>query len=149
MKIVEVTEQDLPDLLPLMRAYCDFYRSTPSDEALLAISRALIGDPVREGVQFLARGDGGEPLGFATLFWSWETNAGGRIGVMNDLFVEPRRRGGGVAEALIAACRDRCRDRGAVRLSWQTALDNHRAQAVYDRVGGARAQWLDYSLDVR
>jgi RimJ/RimL family protein N-acetyltransferase len=34
-----------------------------------------------------------------------------------------------------------------VRLEWQTALDNHRAQAVYDRVGGKREQWYDYSLD--
>jgi GNAT superfamily N-acetyltransferase len=148
MEISEVTAQDLPELLALMRAYCDFYHSTPSDQALLVLSRALIEDPDREGVQFLAR-DGDDAVGFATLFWSWETNAGGRIGVMNDLFVGPRWRGGGAAEALIDACRDRCRRRGAVRLSWQTALDNHRAQAVYDRVGATRQQWLDYSLDVQ
>jgi len=37
---------------------------------------------------------------------------------------------------------------GASTLAWQTALDNTRAQAVYDRVGGRRSQWLDYSLDV-
>ncbi len=149
VQITGVTEQDLPDLLPLMRAYCDFYRSAPSDEALLTISRALIDDPEREGVQFLARGDHGGAVGFATLFWSWETNAGGRIGVMNDLFVDSAWRGRGAAEALIAACRERCQNRGAVRLGWQTALDNHRAQAVYDRVGATREQWLDYSLDVQ
>ncbi len=149
MQITDVTEQDLSELLPLMRAYCDFYRSTPSDEALLTMSRALIGDPDREGVQFLARGDHGAALGFATLFWSWETNAGGRIGVMNDLFVDAGWRGRGAAEALIAACRERCQNRGAVRLSWQTALDNHRAQAVYDRVGAVRERWLDYSLHVQ
>jgi hypothetical protein len=33
-----------------------------------------------------------------------------------------------------------------VRLEWQTALDNLRAQAVYERVGGQRSQWVDYSL---
>jgi GNAT superfamily N-acetyltransferase len=149
VQISAVTEADLPELLPLVRAYCDFYRSTPSDEALLTMSRALIADPTREGLQFMARRDGGEVVGFATLFWSWETNAGGRIGVMNDLFVAPQARGGGAAEALIDACRERCRRRGAVRLSWQTALDNHRAQAVYDRVGATREQWLDYSLAVQ
>jgi RimJ/RimL family protein N-acetyltransferase len=41
----------------------------------------------------------------------------------------------------------RCRERGAVRVEWQTALDNQRAQAVYERVGGKREQWLSYSLD--
>ena len=35
----------------------------------------------------------------------------------------------------------------ARRLGWQTAKDNHRAQAVYERVGGRREEWLDYSLE--
>lgn len=152
MRIDAVTERDLPDLLPLMRGYCDFYRSNPSDEALLAMSRALIADPEGEGVQILARdfdgdsGDRGRAIGFATIFWTWSTNAAARIGTMNDLFVLPEARGGGVADALIAACVERCRKRGAIRLEWQTALDNHRAQAVYERVGGTREQWYDYWL---
>jgi GNAT superfamily N-acetyltransferase len=146
MTIATVTESDLTDLLPLMRAYCDFYESDPSDEALLAMSRALIADPQREGVQLIARDDDGAAIGFATVFWTWSTNAGARIGTMNDLYVAPAGRGGGVADELIRACLERCRERGAVRLGWQTALDNHRAQAVYERVGGKREQWLDYSL---
>jgi GNAT superfamily N-acetyltransferase len=44
--------------------------------------------------------------------------------------VAAEARGTGVAEGLIAACLERCRDRGATRLVWQTAVDNHRAQAV-------------------
>jgi GNAT superfamily N-acetyltransferase len=147
VRISTVTEEDLADLLPLMRAYCDFYRSSPTDAALRTMSRALIADPEREGVQFLARADGGEPGGFATLFWSWDTTGGARIGLMHDLFVSPTSRGNGMAEALIAACRDRCHSRGAARLTWQTAPDNRRAQAVYDRVGARRAEWVDYWLD--
>jgi GNAT superfamily N-acetyltransferase len=146
MSIATVTEADLADLLPLMRAYCDFYESDPSDEALLAMSRVLIADPQREGVQLIARDDDGAAIGFATVFWTWSTNAGARIGTMNDLYVAPAGRGRGLADALIRACLERCRERGAVRLEWQTALDNHRAQAVYERVGGKRDQWLDYSL---
>jgi ribosomal protein S18 acetylase RimI-like enzyme len=65
---------------------------------------------------------------------------------MNDLYVAPEGRGSGAADSLIRACLDRVRERGGVRLEWQTALDNQRAQAVYDRVGGHREQWLDYSL---
>jgi GNAT superfamily N-acetyltransferase len=140
-------EPDLQELLPLMRAYCEFYEVSPSDEALLAMSRALIADPEREGMQLIARdGESGEAIGFATIFWSWSTTAAARIGVMNDLYVAPAGRGRGVADGLILACRDRCRERGAVRLEWQTALDNERAQAVYERVGGERSQWVDYSL---
>src|SRR5512135_3712703 len=101
--IAVLSEPDLPDLLPLMRGYCDFYGVAPSDAALLAMSRALIADPEREGVQLLARDADGTADGFATIFWSWSTLSSSRIGVMNDLFVAQRARGRGVGEALIAA----------------------------------------------
>ena len=148
MTIATVTGADLDDLLPLMRAYCDFYGVAPGDEALLAMSRALIADPEREGVQLIARDDAGAATAFATVFWTWSTLSAARVGTMNDLFVEPAARGGGVADALIAACVERCRERGAAVLDWQTALDNERAQAVYDRVGGRQERWLSYSLRV-
>jgi GNAT superfamily N-acetyltransferase len=149
VSVAVVGESDLGDLLPLVRAYCDFYEVAPSDDALLAMSRALIADPRSEGTQLLARDDDtGAAHGFATIFWSWATTRGGRIGVMNDLFVAPQARGRGVADALIAACAQRCAAHGAIALEWQTALDNHRAQAVYDRIGAQRSQWLDYGLAI-
>jgi GNAT superfamily N-acetyltransferase len=147
--IAAVTEAALPDLLPLMRGYCDFYEVDPPDDALLALSRALIADPEREGVQLIARDEDGTAVGFATIFWTWSTLSGSRLGVMNDLFVSDRARGGGVADALIAACAERCRERGATSLQWQTAHTNQRARAVYERVGAERDErWLDYSLPV-
>jgi GNAT superfamily N-acetyltransferase len=143
---IVTTDAQVERLLPLMRGYCDFYRVQPSDSALLAISGALMADPTREGVQLIASG-GGEDLGFATLFWSWETTSAGRIGVMNDLFVTPASRGRGVGSALIDACLERCRAHGALRMVWQTAVDNLAAQAVYDHVGATRESWVDYWLE--
>jgi GNAT superfamily N-acetyltransferase len=149
VQIEPVRAETIGDVLPLMRDYCDFYDSHPTDLALRAIAEALVADPDREGIQFLARDpEAGPPVGFATLYWSWETNHGGRIGVMNDLFTVPDRRGGGVGRALIEACADACRERNITELTWQTALDNERAQALYDSVGARRARWLSYSLDV-
>jgi GNAT superfamily N-acetyltransferase len=146
--IARVGADDLDDLLPLLRGYCDFYEVDPADDRLLALARALIADPDHEGVQLIARDRDGRAVGFATIYWSWETLNAGRIGVMNDLFVASEARGSGLAEALIEACREQCAARGARRLVWQTARDNARAQAVYDRIGGQRSEWLDYSLDV-
>jgi GNAT superfamily N-acetyltransferase len=145
--IERVTEAHVTELLPLMRGYCDFYEVDPSDEALLALSRALIADPEREGVQLLARNEG-QAVGFATIFWSWATTSAERIGVMNDLFVAPEARGTGVAQELIEACRAECAARGAGKLSWQTAPDNAAAMKLYDRVGATREQWVDYWLPV-
>jgi GNAT superfamily N-acetyltransferase len=148
IEISRVGESDLPELLPLMRGYCDFYEVSPSDEELLSLARALVDDPERDGVQLLAR-DGGEAIGFATIYWSWATTIAARIGVMNDLFVAPAARGTGAAEQLIRACVEECREHGAAELAWQTAPDNESAQRVYDRVGAQRSQWVDYSLSVR
>ena len=146
--IETVAEGDLPDLLPLMRGYCDFYEVSPSDDELLALARTLIEDP-DQGTQLIARAEDGTAQGFATIFWTWSTLSAARLGVMNDLFVAEPARGGGVAEALIAGCAERCRERGAPELAWQTAHTNLRAQAVYDRVGAKRDdRWLDYSLTV-
>jgi GNAT superfamily N-acetyltransferase len=148
LDVAEVGESDLADLLPLMVAYCDFYKSAPGPDSLLALSRALLGDPEREGLQLIARqGKDGPAVGFATLYWTWSTVRAARIAVMNDLFVAPDARGGGVGEALIDACRERCRERGIGRLEWRTAPDNERAQRVYDRVGAQRSQWIDYGLE--
>jgi GNAT superfamily N-acetyltransferase len=147
--IAPVTEADLPELLPLMRGYCDFYEVDPSDDALLAMSRELIADPDRQGVQLIARDAAGQAVGFATIFWTWTTLSASRIGVMNDLFVTADARGSGVAEELIAACAQRAREHGATALDWTTAHDNHRAQKVYDRVGARRDErWLDYELEL-
>ena len=132
-----------------MRAYCDFYGASPADDDLVAMSRALIADPDHEGLQLIARVDDGRAVGFATVFWSWSTLRAARVGIMNDLYVEPSGRGAGLADELIGACIARCRERGGVvSLGWQTAKDNARAQAVYERVGARRAEWVDYSLPV-
>src|SRR4029078_13198347 len=71
--IAAVGENDLSALLPLMLAYCDFYEVAPSDEDLLALSRSLIADPERDGIQLIARDADGKALGLATIFSTWST----------------------------------------------------------------------------
>jgi GNAT superfamily N-acetyltransferase len=146
--VAPVTARDLDELLALMRAYCEFYETTPADEALLDLSRALLADADTQGVQLIARDERSLAAGFATLLWSWDTTEARRIAIMHDLFVMPEARGGGAAEQLIGECVERCRQRGAVRLDWQTGPENLRAQAVYDRIGGVREPWLVYTLPV-
>ena len=148
MTIARATEAELPELLPLMRAYCDFYAVSPTDDELVTLACALLRDPHREGVQLLARDRQGRVAGFATVYWSWDTLVAARIGIMHDLYVAPDARGRGVAEALIEACRAECSSHGAAKLIWQTAPDNVRAQRVYERVGATRDRWIDYTLGV-
>ncbi|MFA7265353.1 MAG: GNAT family N-acetyltransferase [Candidatus Nanopelagicales bacterium] len=147
--ISTVTAADLDELLPLMRAYCDFYEVAPSDSELLALSLALVENPTAEGVQFIGRADDGSAIGFATVFWSWATTSGGRQGIMHDLFVTEAARGTGIARALIDRCVEASRERGCVGLIWQTALDNHRAQTLYDRTGAEKSTWHEYGIEIK
>ncbi|MGZ5377810.1 MAG: N-acetyltransferase family protein [Mycobacterium sp.] len=145
LTIETVTASDLPELLPMMRGYCDFYRVDPPDDRLLALVNALI-ENADEGVQLIARGDGA-PLGFATIYWSWQTLYAARVGVLNDLYVESAARGTGTGRALIDRGLVLCRDRGAEKLVWETAPDNATAQRLYDGIGAAKSTWLSYQLD--
>ncbi|WP_006240931.1 GNAT family N-acetyltransferase [Mycolicibacterium tusciae] len=145
LTIEPVTASDLPELMPMMRSYCDFYRVDPPDDRLLALANALIENP-DEGLQLIARGDR-TPLGFATIYWSWQTLYAARVGVLNDLYVESAARGTGTGRALIDRGLALCRDRGAEKLVWETAPDNATAQRLYDGIGAAKSTWLSYELD--
>ncbi len=66
-------------------------------------------------------------------------------GFLDDLFVDPAARGGGVAEALIAAVRAEGMARGWTVIRWITAEDNMRARGLYDRVA-VQTPWVTYDI---
>jgi GNAT superfamily N-acetyltransferase len=151
ISIERVRVVDLPLLMPMLRDYCDFYGVSPRDDRLVALCRALVDDP-QEGSQLIARrlgpdGDLGDPVGFATIYWTWQTLDAARVGVMNDLFVVADARGSGVGRKLIEHCRGLCRKRGAQKLVWETAPDNHTAQRLYDSTGATSSTWLAYEIE--
>ena len=148
MTVDSATESDLDALLPLMRGYCDFYESSPSDEGLGEMARALIAAPDSEGMLLVARGEGGEPVGFAAVGWKWSSLRAARVAIMEDLFVSPDARRTGAGQALIEACAERARAIGAPCMLWMTATDNTRAQSVYERTGATGETWLEYELEL-
>jgi GNAT superfamily N-acetyltransferase len=146
VEIRPAREDEIEDLLPLMRAYCEFYESSPADEGVITMARTLISDP-SQGAVFIAR-DHGRAIGFATLDWKWSMLKGARIGYLEDLFVDPAGRGRGTADALIQVCADRCRELGMPAMQWLTAPDNHRAQKVYERSGAVSDTYVEYDLEL-
>src|SRR3954451_14410581 len=134
-------EDEIDDLMPLMRAYCEFYESSPPEEGVIEMLRTLITDP-SQGAVFIARHQG-RAVGVANLDWKWSSLKGARIGYLEDLFVDPDARGRGTADALIQVCADRCRELGMPALEWLTAPDNHRAQKVYDRSGAEADTYVE------
>lgn len=90
----------------------------------------------------------GEPVGFALFFRTFSTWLC-RAGMwLEDLYVVPDRRGGGVGRALLEHLAAVALDRGYGRLEW-SALDwNEPALSFYDGLGARRlGEWLGFRLD--
>lgn len=148
MEIDGARAGEVEALLPLMRGYCDFYDASPPDEGLRRMARELIAAPDGDGMLLVARAGDGRLVGFAAVGWKWSSLRAARVAIMEDLFVHPDARGSGAGIGLVRECARRAKRHGAPCLGWTTALDNRRAQAVYDRVGGRGEPWLEYELDL-
>src|SRR5688572_3951986 len=98
MAIRHATADDVADLLPLFRAYCDFYESNPPDAGLEEMIRATIDLPNDEAFLLVAE-DGDEVLGFAACCWKWSSLRGARIVFLDDLYVRQGSRGEGHADS--------------------------------------------------
>ena len=154
MAIRAASDADLAALAPLLRGYCDFYESRPSDEELERMARAVIAAPEEEAFLLVATDEGGggdesgEVVGFALCGWKWSSLRAARIVVLEDLYVAERARGNGHADTLIEAAGEVARRHGAPALAWYTMPDNRRAQAVYDRVGAKPETLIEYELEL-
>ncbi len=91
---------------------------------------------------------GGEPVGFALFFATFSTWLC-RPGIwLEDLYVRPERRGGGVGRELLAHVARLGVERGCGRVEW-SALDwNTPALDFYDRLGAGRLDdWKGFRLE--
>ena len=122
---------------PLFDAYRQFYEQPPD----LALARAFIGGRLERGesIVFLAERDG-RPVGFVQLYPQFSSTAARprRLWLLNDLYVAPEARGGGVARALMLRARQLAEETDAVGLERATAHTNLPAQRLYESLGWRR-----------
>jgi len=142
--IESVDANNLQEVLPLIRAYQEFYEVPDIDEAVNRDFFAQFGEPNPSGCQFLFR-QGGRAVGFATVYFTFTSTIARKVAVMNDLYVLPDVRGGGIGRQLIDHCLRFALSRGACRLQWVTALDNRPAQGLYDSLNTSKKPWLFYT----
>jgi ribosomal protein S18 acetylase RimI-like enzyme len=135
--ISRATSADLDDLLPLVRGYREFYKQ-PYDAMG---ERSHIGAHLSNGtaIIFLAREDDAA-VGFVLIMQYMSTVRLGPGLILEDLFVDPNARGSGAADALMDAAMRYARELGAAGMFLETAIDNARAQAVYERHGWTREE---------
>lgn len=145
LTIVPATLEHLETLVPLFDAYRVFY-GYPSDEAA---ARSYLRERIAraQSVLFLALDADGSGLGFTQLYPTFSSTQLKNIWILNDLFVTPEARQGGVARALMEQARQLAIRTNAAELMLSTAVDNVKAQALYELLGYVRdTQFLTYTL---
>ncbi|HEY5189755.1 MAG TPA: GNAT family N-acetyltransferase [Solirubrobacteraceae bacterium] len=127
-------DADYEGWLVLWRGYLSFYRAEVTDEVTrLSFARLCAGT---DGMLGLVAVDGEDrPVGLAHLIFHAATWSATDYCYLEDLYVDPVRRGGSVARALFDAVYATARERGVPRAYWHTQQYNGPARSLYDQVG--------------
>ena len=131
INIRPITQDDKARWLELFKEYIVFYKSKLSDEQY-----ELTWDRINSGFNInglLAEKDG-QVVGFTHYIFRPSTWAAEDFCYLEDLYVDPKVRGGGVGRALIKAVEEIAIAKGSKRLYWTTAPDNETARKLYDKI---------------
>lgn len=139
-----VTTSDAAEWRRLYRAYADFY-NVPMTDDILDRTWAWLVDAANPLEGLIAQADDGELVGLAHYRPFPKPLLGQNAGFLDDLFVDPARRGHGIGRALIDAVSSAARERGWPLVRWITAADNATARRLYDDVATATG-WVTYDL---
>jgi GNAT superfamily N-acetyltransferase len=141
MIIRHATKDDVPLILSFLRAKAEFDGCPEKLEATEeSLTHALFRDLPLMGV--LLAETAGEAVGFVTYFYTYSSFLS-RQGIwLDDLFVVPEQRGGGIGTALLVELARTAREEGCGRIDWTVAAANAPAIRFYQKHG---AQLLDHT----
>ncbi|TDK22313.1 GNAT family N-acetyltransferase [Luteimonas aestuarii] len=141
------TPTDIDTLVPVVR---DFHadEGIPWDEASLRTALAdLLAHPHHGRLLLVERN--GVFAGYLVIGFCFSLEFGGRFGLLDELYLLPQARGGGLGRRALEEAADLCRREGLRALRLEVDNDNTRAQGVYLQNGYAAhprqlmTRWLD------
>jgi len=133
---------DRPGWSQLWAGYLRFYRQRLPDD-ITEVTFARLIDPARQPHGLVAALADGSLAGFAHILshpTSWAT---ADIVYLEDLFVDPAVRGGGIGRALIEAVYAKADAEGAAGVYWMTQEYNADGRALYDTLA-RRTSFIRY-----
>lgn len=141
------TRADLPLIAELIRELADYEKL--ADE--VRFDEAVLGDHLfgpRPMAEVIIGEVDGVAQGFALFFHNFSTFEG-RPGIyLEDLFVRPAARGGGLGKALLAHLAKLAMERGCARLEWWVLDWNEPAIGFYRKLGARPMdEWTTMRLD--
>jgi GNAT superfamily N-acetyltransferase len=138
--------EDVPLILQLIRDLATYERApnevTATEEQLVDV---LFGK--RPAAEVLLAFEGQSPVGFAVYFHNFSTWLGRPGLYLEDLFVEPEKRGKGYGRALLVELAKIARDRECGRMEWSVLNWNEPAIKFYRALGAKPMdEWTVFRL---
>ena len=131
ISIRPITQSDKTSWLELFKEYIVFYKSSLSNEQFELTWQRINSE---FNIKGLVAEVENKIVGFTHYIWrpsTWEVED---FCYLEDLYVDPKNRKGGVGRALIKAVEEIAIAKGSKRLYWTTAPDNETARKLYDKV---------------
>jgi GNAT superfamily N-acetyltransferase len=146
ISIEPLAAADRADWLPLWHGYLVFYESELADAVTDDVFARMVADDGVHGA--IARDDEGRAVGIVHWLTHPSTWSVQSYCYLEDLFVAPDARSGGVGEALIAHVRDWAETSGCEKVYWLTQSSNATARRLYDRVADSTG-FVHYEIPLR
>jgi aminoglycoside 6'-N-acetyltransferase I len=135
-RIIQMTAADVADWTRLRRA---LWPGTSRAEHEVDIAAAL----TQAGLNLIARGDDGRPLGFAEASMRHDYVNGTKtspVAFLEGIYVEPSHRGRGIARMLVISVEAWARQQGCSELASDTGIDNVVSQRMHEALGFSETQ---------
>ena len=139
-------ESDRVQWEKLWQGYLDFYRSSLAPETTETLWQRLL-DP-QHGIEARLAEARGNLLGLVHYFPHPHTWYAEPVCYLNDLFVSPAVRGGGIGAALIQSVIGEARRYGWAEVYWHTQQDNATARGLYDKITGGSDGFVNYCVQM-
>jgi GNAT superfamily N-acetyltransferase len=134
IRVRPLEARDKPIWLALFKGYVEFYQATVSEDVIEILWQRLLQGGEGFHIAFVAVDDADTPVGLAHILFHRSTWSNGFYCYLEDLFVDPARRGRGIGRALIEAVYAEADARQCARTYWMTQETNTTARTLYDRV---------------
>jgi len=129
-----LSRADRPDWTRLWTAYLDYYETRVDQKIYDATFTRLLGDDPQDFSCLIAEFEG-RPVGLTHYLFhrhAWKVE---NVCYLQDLYVDPSRRGTSTGRALIEAVYGAADAAGAPSVYWLTQEFNAAGRRLYDRVG--------------
>ena len=136
MLVRPLEEGDRPRWDKLWHGYLSFYEHN-LDPAISELTWRRLLDPLVDVHGLVAERDG-RIVGISHYLFHPSTWSRAGYCYLEDLYVDPGVRGGGIGRALIEAVYQAADARGADEVYWFTQTHNETARKLYDRIGKLR-----------